>query len=183
MKATFKPLSLAVAVASAGYAGITNAQMDLAAEEGIGDLAIVPYSTVTAEWSTGVSVINTSSRTQVIKIRMRRAEDSMDALDFNVVLSPEDVWTGFLQVTDVPGELTGLNQIRVVTNDNSCTIPSQEKLIMPEIYRVGAEEGYIEVIGMGSADALQPISAGALHTLLGGRSGGRKDRSSRSAVA
>ena len=34
---------------------------------------------------------------------------------------------------------------------------------MPDIYREGAESGYIEVLAMGSADATQPISVGALH--------------------
>jgi len=159
MKATFKPLSLAVAVASAGYTGMASAQMDLAAETGLGDLAIVPYYTVREAWSTGVSVINTSAQTQVVKIRMRRAVDSMDALDFNVVMSPEDVWTGFAQETEN-------GEIRWYTNDLSCTVPALEEggfLQMPEIYREGAESGYIEVLAMGSADEDQPISVGALH--------------------
>lgn len=158
MKATFKPLSLAVAVAtaSAGYAGIVNAQ-SLAGNTGLGDLAIVPYYTVQAGWSTGVNVINTSSETQVIKIRLRRQVDSMDALDFNVILSPEDVWTGYVQKVG--------DDIRFFTNDNSCTVPAltENYLQMPDIYRLGAEEGYIEVLGMGAADSTQPISRAALH--------------------
>ena len=93
--------------------------MDLAAETGLGDLAIVPYYTVRDGWSTGVSVINTSDQTQVVKIRMRRAVDSMDALDFNVVMSPEDVWTGFAQETES-------GEIRWFTNDLSCTVPALE---------------------------------------------------------
>lgn len=82
MKVPFKSLSLAAAVAAAsiGYAGIANAQ-SLANNEGLGDLAIVPYYTVQGSWSTGVDIINTSDATQVIKIRLRRAVDSMDALE------------------------------------------------------------------------------------------------------
>ena len=81
MKTTFKPLSLAAAVtaASLGYMGVANAQ-DLAGNEQLGDLAIVPYYTTLDGFSTGVSVINTSDATQVVKIRLRRAPDSMDAL-------------------------------------------------------------------------------------------------------
>jgi hypothetical protein len=158
MKATFKPLSLAVAVAtaSAGYAGIVNAQT-LAGNTSLGDLAIVPYYTVQAGWSTGVNVINTSSETQVVKIRLRRAVDSMDALDFNVILSPEDVWTGYVQQV---GE-----DIRFFTNDASCTVPAltENYLQMPNIYRLGAEEGYIEILGMGAANSSQPISKAAKH--------------------
>ena len=171
----FKPLSLAAAVAAAsvGYVGVASAQvtgpLGIAAETGLGDAAIIPYYTVQAGFSTGLSVINTSSETQVVKIRLRRAADSMDALDFNVVLSPEDVWTGYVQMEEsAVGPILGLPEIRFYTNDNSCTIPENNGwLTMPEIYRVGAEEGYIELIGMGAADALQPISRDALHAQSG----------------
>ena len=164
MKATFKPLSLAVAVAaaSAGYAGIANAQT-LSDNSGLGDLAIVPYYTVQADYHTGVHIINTSLMTQVVKIRLRRASDSMDALDFNVILSPTDEWTGFIQKV---GE-----EIRFVSQDNSCTAPAfpegTDYFTMPLTYREGAEEGYIEIIGMGAADINQPISAAALHNAVG----------------
>jgi hypothetical protein len=170
MKATFKPLSLAVAVAAAGVAGTSNAQtqMDLAAETGLGDLALVPYYTVREDWTTGVSVINSSEKTQVIKIRMRRAVDSMDALDFNVVLSPNDVWTGYAaraEELDASGE----RAIRWYSNDNSCTVPALTEadtpyLEMPTIYRAGAETGYIEILTMGETiDEAQPIARDALH--------------------
>lgn len=167
MKATFKPLSLAVAVAtaSAGYAGIVNAQV-LSDNQGLGDLAIVPYYTVNTGWSTGVHVINSSDRTQVVKVRMRRAVDSMDALDFNVVMSPNDVWTGFL--TQEGGD-PGLEEIRFYTGDTSCTVPALTAgdvpyFSMPAIYRLGAEEGYMEIMAMGSpADEGEPIARDALH--------------------
>lgn len=160
MKTMFKPLGLAAAVAaaSAGYAGIVNAQAVLSDNTGLGDLAIVPYYTVQGGWSTGVSIINTSSDTQVVKIRLRRASDSMDALDFNVIMSPHDVYTGYLQAE---GE-----EIRFYSNDKSCTAPaytSGNYFVMPDIYRIGAEEGYIEVIGMAAATSGQPISQKAVH--------------------
>ena len=167
MKTMFKPLGIAAAVAaaSAGYAGIVNAQdATNASITGLGDLAIVPYYTTQAGFSTGISVINTSSMTQVIKLRLRRATDSMDALDFNVILSPQDVYTGYVQKN---GE-----EIRFYSNDNSCTAPAYngtdgQYFVMPDIYRVGAEEGYIEIIGMGAADVAQPISVSALHNSTG----------------
>jgi len=174
MKATFKPLSLAVAVAAAGVAGTSNAQeMDLAAEKGLGDLALVPFYTVKEDWTTGVSVINTSGKTQVIKIRMRRAADSMDALDFNVVMSPYDVWTGYAaraEELDASGE----RAIRWYSNDLSCTVPgltpaSTPFLEMPTIYREGAETGYIEVLTMGETiNEAQPIAKYALHAEAAG---------------
>jgi hypothetical protein len=174
MKASFKPLSLAIAVsaASAGYVGTINAQPELAGNTGLGDLAIVPYYTVREDWTTGVSVINTSASTQVIKIRLRRATDSMDALDFNVVLSPQDVWTGYVE-NNTPD--TGVeDQIRFYTNDKSCTVPAATAndggvpyFAVPDVFAEDAEEGYIEIIGMGAANAAQPISADALHDGFG----------------
>lgn len=147
MNTNFKPLGLAAAVATAtaGYAGVVNAQStDLAAETLLGDLAIVPYYTVMDGYATGVSVINTSERTQALKVRFRRAEDSMDALDFNVVLSPADVYTGYVQLNG--------DDIKFISNDNSCTVPAYPEggFTMPSIYREGAETGYIEILSMGS---------------------------------
>ena len=172
MKASFKPLSLAIAVsaATAGYVGTVNAQTApaLAGNTGLGDLAIVPYYTVREDWTTGVSVINTSAQTQVIKVRLRRASDSMDALDFNVVLSPEDVWTGYVENNTAPGVE---DEIRFYTNDNTCTVPiatanpngGPRYFAVPSVFAEGAEEGYIEIIGMGAADAGQQISRDAIH--------------------
>ena len=141
----------------------------LAGNTGLGDLAIVPYYTVREDWTTGVSVINTSNSTQVIKVRLRRATDSMDALDFNVVLSPYDVWTGYVENNTAPGVE---DQIRFYTNDNTCTVPIATPnpeggpgyFPVPAVFADFAEEGYIEIIGMGAADAAQPISKDAVHS-------------------
>ncbi|RLA60205.1 MAG: hypothetical protein DRR04_06300 [Gammaproteobacteria bacterium] len=148
---------------------MANAQATLADNSGLGDMAIVPYYTTNANYATGVDIVNTSALTQVVKIRLRRATDSMDALDFIVVLSPEDVWTGYIQKD---GATTGVDPatIRFYSNDNSCTAPAMEAggyFTMPDIYRLGAGEGYIEVIGMGAADSSQPISRDALHNSEG----------------
>ena len=92
-----KPLTLAAALAASctGLFAVAVAQpMAVAAERG--DLALVPYYTVRGQWVTGIHIVNTSDHTQVVKVRFRRATDSMDALDFNVVMSPRDVYAGFL---------------------------------------------------------------------------------------
>ena len=145
MKANFKPLALATAVAAVtlGQTGVTHAQT-YAGNSALGDAAIVPYYTVQGDFVTGVHIINTSTLTQIVKLRYRRAMDSMDALDFNIILSPFDEWTGSIKAE---GEL-----IRVKTDDTSCTAPilTDGTAPMGDIFREGAEEGYIEVIGMGS---------------------------------
>ncbi|WP_027949665.1 hypothetical protein [Haliea salexigens] len=160
MNAKFKPLGLvaAVAAATAGYNGVANAQLELAASSDLGNLALIPYYTVRDGNVTGVHLTNTSDSTQVVKVRLRRGTDSMDALDFNLILSPKDVWTGFLAAE---GENVVFN-----TTDSSCTAPAtvNGKFTMPGIYRADADEGYIEIIGMGQPlTETAPIAVSAKH--------------------
>lgn len=160
MKVNFRQIGLVAAVAavSAGFAGTASAQA-VRAPGNIGDLAVIPYYTVQDDWATGVHIINTSARTQVVKLRLRRATDSADALDFNLILSPKDEWTGALSDD-------GAGNISMRTDDASCTAPIRADGVfqMPAIYRAGADEGYIEVISMGSPTTeLLPIAVGAKH--------------------
>lgn len=160
MKQAFKPLGIAAAVAaaSAGYVNVANAQT--VANNALGDLALVPYYTVNGEWITGIHIVNTSDQTQVVKFRFRRASDSLDALDFNVIMSPQDVYAGFLS-DDENGNISWS------ADDTTCTAPATTngKLTMPSVYREGAETGYVEIIGMGAPDfETLPIAVAAKHT-------------------
>jgi hypothetical protein len=160
MKNIFKPLGVAAAVtaASLGYVNVANAQT--VANNALGDLALVPYYTVNGEWITGIHIVNTSDRTQVVKFRFRRAADSLDALDFNVIMSPQDVYAGFLS-DDANGNIIWS------ADDTTCTAPAATNgaLQMPAIYREGAETGYVEIIGMGTPiDETQGIAVAAKHT-------------------
>lgn len=157
MKASFKPLGLAAAVAavSAGYAGTANATV---AENGLGDFALVPYYTVNEGWVTGVHITNTSSLTQVVKFRMHRATDSLDVLDFNIVLSPQDMWTGTIR-----GDETAME---VVSGDTSCVTPVKFNLaggVAPVGILEDAQEGYVEIVGMGAASVTSPVGIGSKH--------------------
>ena len=160
MNAKFKPLGLVAAVAAAtvGYNSVVNAQ-SLAGASDLGNLALIPYYTVRDGNVTGVHITNTSGSTQVVKVRLRRGTDSMDALDFNLILSPQDVWTGFLAAEG--------DDIVFNTTDNSCTAPATVggKFTMPAIYRADADEGYIEIIGMGQpeVETTSAIAASAKH--------------------
>ncbi|MFN2288645.1 MAG: hypothetical protein ABR578_09980 [Chromatocurvus sp.] len=157
MRNTFKPLGIATAVAAAtaGYANVASAQV--VANNALGDLALVPYYTTLDNWVTGIHIVNTSDQTQVVKFRFRRATDSLDALDFNVVMSPQDVYAGFISDDD--------GTIAWQANDTTCTVPAAAdgKLTMPDIYREDAETGYVEIIAMGAADDEQPIYGAAKH--------------------
>ena len=125
-----------------------------------GDLALAPYYTARDDWVTGLHIVNTSERTQVVKLRFRRATDGLDALDFNVVLSPRDVYAGFLSDT-ASGDIVWSSP------DRTCTAPAAQgnRLTMPGMYRAGADSGYVEVIAMGSpSDERQPIAVAARHS-------------------
>ena len=156
-----KPLGLAAAVgaACAVTAGVAVAQPAVAPDNR-GDLALVPYYTVRDDWVTGLHIVNTSERTQVVKVRFRRATDAMDALDFNLVLSPRDVYAGFLS-DDENGAIAWTSP------DTTCTVPATtpgKRLEMPAIYRAGAETGYVEIIAMGAPAAeTSPIALAAKH--------------------
>jgi len=155
MRNNFKPVGIVAAVAAA-TAGFAQAQS--VSNNNFGDLALVPYYTVNEGFVTGVHIINSSDATQVVKVRLRRGADSMDALDFNLILSPEDMWVGFINEED-NGDIT------FNTQDTSCTAPATTngQFVMPDIYREGAEEGYIEVIGMGEIAVDSPIGYASKH--------------------
>lgn len=80
-----------------------------------GQALIFPYYTVNAGWITTLNVMNTSPETLAVKVRFREKKNSRDVLDFNIVLSPNDAWTGFVQ------DSAGGPQL--FTSDNSCTSP------------------------------------------------------------
>ena len=157
----FQKYGVAAAVASMA----TGAVATQVSDRDMGDLAIVPYYTVNNGFNTGVHIINTTDSTQVVKFRLRRGADSKDALDFNVVLSPEDEWTASVQAD--PNVVGG---VQVVTGDNSCTVPAFDNGVadMPATFRDGATEGYIEIIGMAqTTDEDQPIAVAAEHDAKG----------------
>jgi hypothetical protein len=118
MKTAFKPLGLAAAVAAAtaGYTGAVSAQECVVSNRAVGDLGIIPYYTVNEGFATAIHIMNTTESTQVVKLRARRGSDSMDSLDFNLVLSPKDVWVASMSQKDD-------GNIVITSNDNSCAAP------------------------------------------------------------
>ena len=135
----------------------------MASDDDRGDLALVPYYTVRDAWVTGIHIVNTSERTQVVKVRFRRATDALNALDFNLVLSPNDVYAGFLSDNE-----SGV--IVWSSSDATCTVPETQanRLEMAMIYRAGADTGYVEVIAMGAPSTeQQPIALAARHGATG----------------
>jgi hypothetical protein len=140
------------------YAGVAQAVNQHASH---GDVLLVPYYTVRDGQNTLLSVVNTTSDSKAIKVRFMEAMNSREVLDFNLHLSPFDVWTASVKPTKEGAML--------VTNDVSCTVPSIPKGgvefrpyaydgRLPEYPLDGGptdldrtREGHIELIEMGIA--------------------------------
>ena len=129
----FKKKSLCLAIAAglgavgmAGTASAVNINSN-----GLGSALIYPYFTTrvdgTNQYNTYISVVNTRNEFKAVKVRVLEGRNSREVLDFNLYLSPFDVWTAALTpaktingVAPVPGQALGG---RLVTNDRSCTQP------------------------------------------------------------
>lgn len=112
-----KVVTLAVASALGGVAMMSApAHAMNVAQDGKGEVLLFPYYTVKNGFDTIFSVVNTSDRTTLFKIRFREARNSREVRDFNVALSPHDVWTGGVTISGADGAL-------VRTFDKSCTSP------------------------------------------------------------
>ncbi|MGE0357065.1 MAG: hypothetical protein AB7P08_09130 [Burkholderiales bacterium] len=119
---TFKRKALAAAV-FAGL-GVGSAHAVYQDPNGLGQGLIFPYYTVQSvdgtAFNTYVSVVNTTATGKVVKVRFREGKNSREVLDFNLYLSPNDVWTGAI----IPADATDASPGRLITADVSCTNPA-----------------------------------------------------------
>lgn len=168
-------LALAVALATGGGMMISSpAHAVNIAQDNLGETLVFPYYTTRNGWATYFNITNTSNtKTVVAKVRWREGVNSRDARDFNVFLSPNDVWTAAVVNT--------ADGAKMVTSDKSCTIPqlSQDGSNTGIDFTNGAytgafadggdtsldrtREGYFEVISMGVAVAGTTVANSALH--------------------
>ena len=108
-----KLLTTAVLAGIAGTAGAVNVNPD-----GLGQVGLLPYYTVQGGYDTYVSIVNTTNVVKAVKVRFLEGKNSREVLDFNLYLSPYDVWTGAITQASAtgPGKL--------LTLDKSCTVPT-----------------------------------------------------------
>ncbi len=151
MKKSILASSIAAAVFGMGAVGAQ--AMSISATTG--DALIVPYFTTQANNATLLSITNTDTVSgKAVKVRFRGAANSDDIFDFQVFLSPTDVWTA-----NISKGADGLS--RLTTSDTSCTKPSAAVLNATpfitsrldqrqtgDALANGTREGYIEIIGM-----------------------------------
>ncbi len=169
-------LSLAVAGAFVAAAGTANATLELQ-DDGIGHILLVPYFTTQNGNSTLLNIVNTDMvNGKAVKIRFRGGRDSDDIFDFQLFLSPGDVWTA--NISQSSGGASQLN-----TSDLSCTLPAASVLNSTPFVTgrlsttdaangIGTREGYIEIFNMADIPSgtttTNPVYATTKHTSTGG---------------
>jgi len=144
MKKNLLAASLAIALGS--LSGAASAALEVNTN-GVGQINVLPYYSVQDSYNTLMTITNTDTENgKAVKIRFRAAEWSDDALDFQIFLSPADVWTGAFGMVD--------GQLVLKTSDKSCTLPAsldgqQFTTIRVEGGSVDRlKEGYVEIITM-----------------------------------
>ncbi len=146
----------AVTAAVLGVSAMANAattNVTLAENGASGQVLVFPYYNVNNGFSTSFNITNTKDEFKVIKIRFRESNTSNDVLDFNVYMSPYDVFTMGLTKTASGGVL-------MQTTDTTCTHPAipagGKEFIGADVYdsvtKADVREGYLEVIEMGIID-------------------------------
>jgi len=160
---------LATSIAAAVFGlGVTTAQAAVeASTDGTGNILLVPYYSAQAGNATLLSITNTdTTNAKAVKVRFRGAANSDDVFDFQLFLSPADVWTARVG-TNEAGVAT------LTTTDTSCTKPASSVLnatpfittrLDPALDAAGkangTREGYVEIINMADI-APQTISSTA----------------------
>jgi hypothetical protein len=153
-------LTTAVVAGIAGVAGLASVSNAVNLNpDGLGQVLIYPYYTVNAGNTTLLSVVNTTNEVKAVKVRFLEALNSREVLDFNLYLSPFDVWTGAV----IPDSQDANSAARLVTADNSCTVPiiTATNARFRNDFYIGSRdddgpndlartrEGHIEIIEMG----------------------------------
>jgi len=111
-----KNLTAAVLAGLAGAAGIAGtAQAVNMNPDGLGQVLLYPYYTSNGGNQTILSVVNTTDNAKAVKVRFLEGFNSREVLDFNLYLSPYDVWAA--AIADDDGTAT------LYVNDDSCTVP------------------------------------------------------------
>ena len=167
------------AVAGCFAAAACSAHAVYLSPDGVGQALIYPYYTVQSAngnaFNTYLSIVNTTSRSTAVKVRFLEGRNARKALDFNLYLSPNDVWTAAMGPQDASDQSPAL----MITADKSCTSPPIPAggVAFRNFYYSGANtdsgpntldrtrEGYFEIIEMASltgaaATAVTHTSAG-----------------------
>jgi len=166
MKKSVLALSITAAVAALGFAGGAQAMSGVVAGspagtslrlngDGVGHMLLVPYFSAQNANATLINLVNVDmTNGKAVKVRFRGAANSDDVFDFQVFLSPGDVWTASVS-KGADGRAT------LTTSDASCTKPAKSVLnstpfitarldgtLTADQKANGTREGYVEIFNM-----------------------------------
>ena len=158
MKKNVLALSIAAMIGGFGFAGAASAALNVT-ESGTGHILLVPYYSAQNGNMTVMHVVNTDTvKGKAVKVRFRGASNSDDVLDFQVFMSPGDVWTAA-----VTAGADGVANL--VTSDGTCTLPAIAKGVavpfvldrLPPAMTAAdkannTREGYVEIFNMADID-------------------------------
>jgi hypothetical protein len=106
-----------ISIPNAAQLGATDAVGFQMAESGTGHMLVVPYFTAQNGQMSVLHLVNTDTvNGKAVKLRYRGAGNGDTLLDFTILLSPTDVWTGAVQVGND-------GRAHIITADTSCTYP------------------------------------------------------------
>jgi hypothetical protein len=119
---------------------------------GIGHQLIIPYFNVQNSNATLINLVNTDAiNGKAVKVRFRGAANSDDVYDFQVYLSPGDVWTATISKANS-------GKAQLTTSDKSCTLPTSVNgefvtaRVNPSLtgdnLAAQTREGYVEIFNM-----------------------------------
>jgi hypothetical protein len=134
----------------------TNANDERLRQSGTGHQLLVPYFNTQVGNATLFNIVNTDTiNGKAVKIRFRGGSNSDDVFDFQLYLSPGDVWAA-----DISKGPNGV--ARLTTTDKSCTLPAGvgsgagsdfvtarlPQTLTGDALATQTREGYIEVFNM-----------------------------------
>jgi hypothetical protein len=172
----FKKKSLCAALAGIGALGAAGAAQAVNLNpDGLGQVLIYPYYTVRADanghdFNSLLSVVNTTASVKAVKVRILEGRNSVEVLDFNLYLSPKDVWAAAITPTadGAGGQIT--------SPDKSCTLPLAVSQGQTIAFRNTAyttdgagssldrtKEGYVEIIEMATYLDTSDTAANVTH--------------------
>ena len=167
MKKSTLALSIAAAIGGFGMAGNALAVTDILSgaeansvmarnDGGIGHQLLFPYFSAQGSNATLLTITNTDTTNgKLVKVRFRGATNSDDLYDFQIAMSPGDVWTAAVTRDATSGGAT------LTTTDKSCTVPfvvngNFKTDRVQGALAANTLEGYVEVINMAN---IRPVTA------------------------
>jgi len=148
----------------------TNATVELVRGTGAGHQLLVPYFNTQNGNATLFNIVNTDVvNGKAVKVRFRGGSNSDDVFDFQVYLSPGDVWGATISKG-------AANVSKLSTADKSCTLPAGvgsgagsdfvtarlPQTLTGDALATQTREGYIEVFNMADIPPFLPNADGSV---------------------